>query len=123
MAALALAVALVGCSKTPGPDRLVEALITSGVPEEQATCVVDAVEDILDADDIEALVERGASAAPRDDPDATDDDADRLRDAMAACRELAVVTTTVTSSTSSTSTTAAPAPGDGASLDTTAPEG
>lgn len=122
LAALALVLALVGCAETPGPGRLEAALVTSGVPEAQASCVVDAVEDVLDDDAVEALVERGASAAPTDDPKASDDDADRLRDAMAACRELAVATTTTVTVPIDEGTTTS-VPRDGASLDTTAPEG
>lgn len=128
VAAIAL-VALAGCS-TPAPanDDIVDALVSSGLPEDVATCAADALTDTLTDDQLAELTERGGGGAPTDDPARTDDTADQLRDAMSRCRTLYdASTTTTTAPAGSTTTSVAPddggagggAAGDGASIDST----
>lgn len=78
---------LLGCG-APTPDRteLVDALETSGLPAEVARCAADALVGSLSSDQLDQLVERGNGGAPVDDPDRTDDAADRLREALSACQ-------------------------------------
>lgn len=83
------AVALGGCgSKEPSKAELRDALMDSGLSREVSTCVADAVLDTLSPAEVERLVERGSGGAPQDDPKRTDDSADKLREAMTACRNM-----------------------------------
>jgi hypothetical protein len=80
----------VGCgTKAPSSPEVADALVTSGIERPVAECVADAVTTTLTDDELVTLVERGAGGAPRDDPSDPDDVADRLREAMATCRDLA----------------------------------
>lgn len=98
--ALVSAAALVlvpACSaSTPKRDQLIDALARSGMPKPVASCVADSLVSDLDGAQLDRLVEYGAAGAPQDDPDRPDDAADRLREALAGCRdELPITTTTV----------------------------
>ena len=63
------ALGMVGCATdVPSREELVAAFEASGLPAEQAGCVTDAVLDHLPDEDIVRLMERGAGAGPRDDP-------------------------------------------------------
>lgn len=88
-------VLVVACSaSTPKRDQLTDALGRSGIPNPVATCVADALVSDLSDDQLDQLVEFGAAGAPKDDPERADDAADRLREALAACREELPTTTT-----------------------------
>lgn len=76
-----------GCSSGPDHGEVVDALITSGLSEEQARCAADALFDELTEDELAQLADRGAGGAPVDDPDRADDAADRIRTALNACRD------------------------------------
>jgi hypothetical protein len=93
-AVLALAVLVAACSAgTPSRNELVEALKTSGVPADVARCAADAMEDSLSSDQLAQIVERGPGGAPADDAERTDDPSDKVRAALAVCREDLPVTT------------------------------
>ena len=95
----------------PSERELAAALQDSGIARAQARCVASAVYDSLDDDQLRDLIERGASGAPKDDPDREGDAADRLAKAMERCRQLDAAdppaTSTTTPSQSSVPTTAA----------------
>lgn len=80
--------ALTSCS-SPVPTRteLVKALETSGIPAAQAMCSADAIVKNLSHDQVALIVERGGGGAPPDDPKRTDDTSDKVRAALAACRD------------------------------------
>jgi len=100
------ALGMVGCATdVPSREELVAAFEASGLPAEQAGCVTDAVLDHLPDEDIVRLMERGAGAGPRDDPNRDDDPYDLTRAALTACSEAAASAT----STSTTTTAVAPA--------------
>lgn len=140
LAVVGLTVVLVACSAaTPDRDELVGALQTSGVPADVARCAADAIEDSLSTDELAQIVERGPGGAPADDTERTDDPSDKVRAALAECREQ-LPTTTVPAETTvpgastvpgvdpgqSPTTAPAPAPttttaGDGASGSAPAP--
>lgn len=86
-----------GCSaSTPKRDQLIDALTRSGLPKAVSSCVADSLVSDLDDAQLDLLVEYGAAGAPQDDPDRQDDAADRLREALAECRdELPTTTTTI----------------------------
>jgi hypothetical protein len=95
---LTVAAALLGgCAEAPSRSELVQALEASGIATERAECAADAVLDELSEEEIIELVERGPAGAPRDDPEATDDASDRVRDALAACQQVAAPETSTTS--------------------------
>lgn len=98
-------IALAACgAKEPSKADLRDALVDSGLSRQVSTCVADAVLDTLSPAEVEQLVERGPGGAPVDDPDRTDDSADKLRKAMDRCRTLQDQ-----ASASSTTTTSLPA--------------
>lgn len=90
----ALALLVTACS-TPTPSRteLADALEDSGIPADVARCTAEAITESFDEDQLAQIVERGPSGAPADDPDRTDDPADRVRDALAVCRAQLPTTT------------------------------
>lgn len=94
LAALLVGVLVAACSAgTPSRNELVEALKTSGVPADVARCAADAMEDSLSSDQLAQIVERGPGGAPADDAERTDDPSDKVRAALAVCREDLPVTT------------------------------
>lgn len=119
-----LAVGASGCAtEVPSRSELVAAFESSGLSADLAGCVTDAVLEHLPDEDVIRLVERGAGAGPRDDPDRDDDPYDRTRAALTACQEAAAATST----TSTASTTTVPTDGtnrpdgnDGSEPETTA---
>ncbi|MEZ5180877.1 MAG: hypothetical protein R2702_03235 [Acidimicrobiales bacterium] len=120
-AAVALAL-LAGCStEAPGRDEIARSLRASGFSVEAADCAADALVDNLSDDQIAELAERGGGGAPVDDPNRTDDPADKVREAMNACRPLVEgTTTTTTPQEGATTTTLAPdegGAGGGAAID------
>ena len=106
---LVLALGLGGvaaCSHpTPTADELTDAFVTSGLPEGRARCVSEALVKELTTKQLDLLVERGASGAPQDDPNLTDDAADRLRAAFTACTDQAIKDGEVTTTTAAPVTT------------------
>ncbi len=89
-----LAVLITACSAgTPSRNELVEALKTSGIPPDVARCAADAIEDSLSSEQLAQIVERGPGGAPADDTERTDDPSDKVRAALAVCREDLPVTT------------------------------
>lgn len=108
------ALGVAGCSsKAPANEEIVEALVTSGLPEDVATCAADALTDTLSEEQLAQLTERGGGGAPVDDPARTDDTADQLRDAMSRCRTLFESSTTTTTTTVPEGATTTVAPDDG----------
>jgi ribosomal protein L12E/L44/L45/RPP1/RPP2 len=97
---LALAVVLGACAE-PAPDRaeLVDLLERAGISADESRCAAKAVVDTLTDAQIQDIMQRGGSALV-DDPKRTDDASDKVRTALAACRDAAAPT----SSTVSTST-------------------
>lgn len=117
--ALALAVLVAGCSgATPSRSELRDALAASGIPADVARCATDAIEDSLSTDEIAQIVERGSGGAPADDPDRTDDSSDRVRGALATCRET-LPTTTLPPATTLPGATPVPTSQSGQTSDTT----
>ncbi len=117
VAAVLCAVVATACAtEVPSRSELVAAFESSGLSADLAGCVTDAVLENLPDEDVIRLVERGAGAGPRDDPDRDDDPYDRTRAALTACQEAAAATST-TSTTAEASipadapTTTAPADG------------
>lgn len=123
-----LAAGLVGvaaCSSpAPSKSELSEALVDSGLSEKVADCAASALTKSLTSSELAEITERGAGGAPVDDPKVTNDSADKLAKAMAACRELQIASQPTTTTTapvggaSSTAPTAAPGT-DGAEFNTT----
>jgi hypothetical protein len=108
----AAAAVLAGCAEpAPGRDELRAALVRSGLSEEVASCTTDAVVDNLTEEQLADLALRGSGAAPVDDPERADDNADALRLAMDACRVLqAEAAPPTSSSTTSVPTSTPPVP-------------
>ena len=109
-----MGLAATACSAgAPSRDELVESLITSGLSKAESTCAADAIVDNLTDDEVAEIVERGGGGAPRDDPEKADDTMDKLRAALAVCRDQAAATSTTTVPASPTtvpaSTTTVPA--------------
>jgi len=125
------ALGVAGCSASPpSQNELAQALEDSGLSAEMATCTSKAVIDNLSDEQLAELTERGAGGAPVDEPDRTDDAADKVREALTACRDtLAITTTTVTTTTTTSAPTDAGAatttptvvPTDDAGADSTQP--
>lgn len=122
--ALVVAVALgvlAGCSQhAPSVDELTDAFVTSGLPEGRARCVSEALTKVLSDKELELLAERGASAAPYDDPNRTDDSADRLREAFTTCTDQAIADGEITTTTAATVPTTAGATSTTTASSTTA---
>lgn len=129
LVALMLAVLITACSAgTPSRNELVEALKTSGIPADVARCAADAIEDSLSSEQLAQIVERGPGGAPADDTERTDDPSDKVRAALAVCREdLPVATVPGTTAPGSsplptlgttTTPTASTAPATGGATDT-----
>jgi hypothetical protein len=124
-----LAAGLVGvaaCSSpAPSKGELSEALVDSGLSQKVADCAASALTKSLTSSELAEITERGSGGAPVDNPKATNDSADKLAKAMAACRELQIASQPTTTTTtvpvgggSSTAPTAAPGT-DGAEFNTT----
>jgi len=95
---LAMIGSLTGCgSSTPTRGELVSSLERSGMAKDEAECAADAVLADLSDEQVALLVERGPGGAPVDDPDSTDDAADKVRAALGKCRAEAEAATTTTS--------------------------
>lgn len=110
---MAAVIGLGACS-TPNPsqDQFTESLVISGVDPEVAECTSKAVMDNLTEEQIRRINERGGGAAPVDDAATPDEAADKVRDALAACRDLLPTTTVPVAPTTS-------APAAGTSVPTT----
>lgn len=105
-----------GCSQDPPSQAdLADALITSGVSKPQADCVAKAVYANLTKAQLEQLVERGSGGVPKNDPNRTDDTADRLTQAMARCQSAGQETSSDPTQTEPPVTT----PGSGPAFTTT----
>lgn len=84
---MAAAVVVAGCSAgAPSRSEFVDVLRTSGLSEQDAGCVADAVLGELSEDEVALIADRGPSGAPVDDPQRDDDANDRVRAAIAECR-------------------------------------
>ena len=91
-----VAAGLTACGTDPASsDDIKQGLVDAGVDAELAECAADAVVDNLSADQIVALMERGPAGAPRDDPERTEDDSDKVRAAIAECKEQVATTVPV----------------------------
>lgn len=119
---VAVSLAVIGtaaCAEpVPSRDELAEALQDSGLSASVARCTADAVTESLSAEQLARIAERGPGGAPRDDPDATSDPVDQVREAMVACRAELPTTTTTTTVASSSTTAVGGLVDDGASFDT-----
>ncbi|MGI8756721.1 MAG: hypothetical protein ACR2MB_12860, partial [Acidimicrobiales bacterium] len=84
----------------------------AGVPAAEARCSVDAVFKTLTDNQIRDLYQRGNGGTPKDDPNDTNDAANRLTEAMGKCRDAASTTTTSegVGPAPETSTTTVPTP-------------
>ncbi len=96
--AVLLGLGMAACgADAPSRSELVQLFETSGIPAAQSRCAADAILDTLSTKQVESIVQRGSSGAPLDDPDRTDDAADKVRDALATCRAETPATVTPTS--------------------------
>ncbi|WP_421120305.1 hypothetical protein ACE2AJ_02995 [Aquihabitans daechungensis] len=106
LAAVVLLVGLAGAAgcATPAPEEqeLSDALVSSGISRKVADCTAAALTDSLSSSDLAEITERGSGGVPVDDPEKTDEDIDKLTQAMSACRDLHIAseptTTTVPNS-------------------------
>lgn len=125
VAVLVSVVGLGACS-TPNPsqDQFTESLVISGVDPEVAECTSKAVMDNLSDEQVRRINERGGGAAPVDDAAKPDEAADKVREALAACRDLLPTTTlpVAPSTTAPAAATSAPTT-SGAALEPATSEG
>ena len=100
MAVLVALTVTAGACAEPAPDRaeLVDLLERAGISADESKCAAKAVVDNLTDAQIEDIMQRGGSALV-DDPKRTDDASDKVRTALATCRDKAAATSTTVSST------------------------
>lgn len=120
LAGVVLAAALLGaagCSApAPSEEELSDALVDSGLSRKVADCTASALTDSLTESELAEITERGSGGAPVDDPKKTNESADKLTEAMAACRELQIAS-------QPTTTTAVPVEPEGGVSTTVSPDG
>jgi len=94
--AAAMVLLLASCGGgAPGEQELADSLVDSGLSEQVATCAAEALFENMSSEEIDLVAERGGGGAPVDDPDRTDDTADKVREALVACQALIETTSTL----------------------------